>query len=111
MTTPTYATTIDQQIAWATQVGMGVILDLHWNNGGQQNMADRNSITYWSSVAARYKNNAWVMFEVCIPVTMVIFACLTFILQLYNEPHDVSWSQWLNGDSTYAGMQEMYLKI
>jgi len=85
-----YAATIDQQIAWATQVGMGVILDLHWNNGGQQNMADRNSITFWSQVAARYKNNAWVMFE------------------LYNEPHDITWSQWLSGDATFAGMQNMY---
>lgn len=30
------------------------------------------------------------------------------MFELYNEPHDVSWSQWLNGDGTYAGMQEMY---
>jgi len=85
-----YAATIDQQIAWVRQLDMGVILDLHWNNGAQQNMADRNSITFWSQVAARYKNNPWVMFE------------------LYNEPHDVTWSQWLNGDATYAGMQNMY---
>lgn len=86
----TYQTNINQQITWATAAGMGVILDLHWNNGGQQNMADRNSITFWSQVASMYKSNAWVMFE------------------LYNEPHDVSWSQWRNGDGTYAGMQEMY---
>lgn len=85
-----YAATIDQQIAWVRSLGMGVILDLHWNNGQQQNMADRNSITFWSQVGARYKNNLWVIFE------------------LYNEPHDVSWSQWLRGDATYAGMQEMY---
>jgi hypothetical protein len=85
-----YATTIDQQITWINQLNMGVILDLHWNNGGQQNMADRNSITFWTSVATRYKSNPWVMFE------------------LYNEPHDVSWSVWLNGDNTYAGMQQMY---
>lgn len=88
--TTTYATTIDQQVSWVTGLGMGIILDLHWNNGGQQNMADRNSITFWSQVATRYKSNPWVIFE------------------LYNEPHDVSWSQWLNGDATYAGMQEMY---
>jgi endoglucanase len=85
-----YAATIDQQIAWVRQLNMGVILDLHWNNGGQQKMADRKSISFWSQVAARYKNNDWVMFE------------------LYNEPHDVSWDQWLNGDSEYAGMQNMY---
>jgi aryl-phospho-beta-D-glucosidase BglC (GH1 family) len=88
-----YQSTIDQQVTWATAAGMGVILDLHWNQGGQQNMADRNSITFWTQVAGKYKNNAWVMFE------------------LYNEPHDVSWSQWLNGDATYAGMQEMYTAI
>jgi len=91
--TPAYATTIDQQITWITSLGMGVILDLHWNNGGQQNMADRKSITFWSAVAARYKNQPWIMFE------------------LYNEPHDVSWSQWLNGDATYAGMQELYAAV
>lgn len=85
-----YAATIDQQITWVRQLNMGVILDLHWNNGGQQKMADRKSITFWGQVAARYKNNDWVMFE------------------LYNEPHDVSWAQWLNGDSEYAGMQNMY---
>jgi hypothetical protein len=28
--------------------------------------------------------------------------------QLYNEPEGISWSQWLKGDSTYAGMQELY---
>lgn len=85
-----YAATIDQQIAWVTQLGMGVILDLHWNQGAQQNMADKNSITFWKSVATRYKSNAWIMFE------------------LYNEPKDISWDQWRNGDSTYAGMQNMY---
>lgn len=85
-----YAVTIDQQITWIRQLNMGVILDLHWNNGAQQNMADRNSITFWKSVATRYKGNAWVMFE------------------LYNEPRDISWDQWRNGDSSYAGMQNMY---
>jgi hypothetical protein len=85
-----YAATIDQQILWVNQLGMGVILDLHWNNGAQQNMADRNSITFWKSVATRYKANAWVMFE------------------LYNEPRDISWDQWRNGDASYAGMQNMY---
>lgn len=93
LNTPAYATTIDQQITWITTLGMGVILDLHWNNGGQQNMADRRSITFWNAVATRYKSQPWVMFE------------------LYNEPHDVSWSQWLNGDGTYAGMQEMYAAV
>jgi endoglucanase len=87
---PSYAATIDQQIKWVRELGMGVILDLHWNRGSQQNMADRNSITFWKSVATRYMSNLWVMFE------------------LYNEPKDISWDQWRNGDSEYAGMQTMY---
>jgi hypothetical protein len=90
---PSYAATIDQQIAWVRQLNMGIILDLHWNDGKQQNMADRNSITFWKSVATRYKSNPWVMFE------------------LYNEPRDISWDQWRNGDSKWAGMQEMYAAI
>lgn len=92
-TASSYAATIDQQYKWARDAGLGLIFDLHWNNGGQQNMADRNSITFWTQFANKYKNNDYVMFE------------------LYNEPHDVSWSQWLSGDSQYAGMQEMYNAI
>ena len=42
-------------------------------------MADANSLTFWSEVAARYKDDGRVMFE------------------LYNEPHDVSWDVWKSG--------------
>lgn len=87
----TYQALVVQQATWINSLGMGVIFDLHWNNGGQQNMADLNSITFWSQMATTFKSNSWVIFE------------------LYNEPHDVSWSVWLSGDgSSYAGMQQMY---
>jgi len=85
-----YAATIDQQITWIRGLDMGVILDLHWNRGAQQNMADAQSINFWRSVATRYKSNPWVMFE------------------LYNEPRDISWDVWLNGNSEWAGMQQLY---
>lgn len=96
-----YPATIDQQVAWIKQAGMYVIIDLHWSDtgnlglaGAQQLMADSNSVTFWSQVAARYKNDPSVLFE------------------LYNEPHDVAWSVWLNGGSsgsfTVAGMQQLY---
>lgn len=86
-----YQNTVNQQVTWITSnLGLGCILDLHWNNGGQQNMADRKSITFWASVAAKFKGNLKVIFE------------------LYNEPHDVSWSVWKSGDGSYAGMQELY---
>lgn len=79
-------------------------LDLHWSgtyggtsatapcsggnswgtSNGQQDMPDWNSVTFWGLVAntAWIKNNPAVMFD------------------LYNEPHDVSWSVWRNGGST-----------
>jgi hypothetical protein len=58
-------------------------------------MADANSITFWSQVAAIYKNDGRVLFE------------------LYNEPHDVTWGTWLSGGTTSggwkaAGMQQLY---
>lgn len=100
---PGYPATVDQAIGWAHQAALDVILDLHWSdkgdlsnqNPGQQKMADQNSIAFWKEVASKYKDDGRVMFE------------------LYNEPHDVSWSTWLSGgDSgdgfTAVGMQALY---
>ena len=104
----TYAATVDQAVQWAEEAGMDVIIDLHWSDAGvlggcvqtpsqgcQQLMADTNSITFWSQVAAVYKNDGRVLFE------------------LYNEPHDVSWGTWKSGGMTSqgwtaAGMQQLY---
>jgi hypothetical protein len=98
-----YAGRVDTAIGWAHDAGMDVILDLHWSdagmlgsctNGCQQVMADENSLTFWSAVATRYKDDGRVLFE------------------LYNEPHDVGWPVWKSGGSagewTVAGMQQLY---
>jgi endoglucanase len=101
-----YATLVDNAVAWAEAAGMDVILDLHWSDAGvlggcapnlgcQQVMADANSITFWTEVATRYKNDGHVLFE------------------LYNEPHDVVWKIWQSGGATNdgfiaAGMQQLY---
>lgn len=104
---PAYRQTVLQSVEWAKAAGMDVILDLHWSDRGdektvkpdQQNMADRNSVTFWKSVAETYKDDGRVLFE------------------LYNEPHDISWDVWLNGGTaavrdgtsfTAVGMQELY---
>src|SRR5438477_5861776 len=65
------------------------------NLGCQQLLADANSITFWSEVAARYKGDGRVLFE------------------LYNEPNGVAWPVWQNGGATpegwtAAGMQQLY---
>ncbi|MEP7120882.1 MAG: cellulase family glycosylhydrolase [Byssovorax sp.] len=98
-----YAGNVDQAVQQARQLGLDVILDLHWSDKGnlqeanpnQQRMADQNSITFWSEVAAKYKSDGRVLFE------------------LYNEPHDVPWDVWRSGGAsgdgfTAAGMQQLY---
>lgn len=99
-----YAPLVDTVVGWAESAGMDVILDLHWSDTGklgscqtqncQQLMADDNSVTFWSEVAARYRSDGRVQFE------------------LYNEPHDVSWEVWKSGGMAggfhAAGMQELY---
>lgn len=97
-----YRNNVANVVKEARAAGLIVILDLHWSDQGnlanarpgQQCMADQNSITFWKQVAERYKSNPNVWFE------------------LYNEPHDISWSTWLNGGSACGyqtvGMQQLY---
>jgi endoglucanase len=72
--------------------GLYVIIDLHWNAPGtaraldQQFHADADhSPAFWRSVAATFKGDPAVLFD------------------LYNEPHDVSWRCWRDGCATPAG--------
>src|SRR5204863_6439522 len=81
-----YPRLVDRVIRSITSRGMLALIDLHWNTrlpclpASQQRMADDpGSIQFWTSVAARYRRNPLVAF------------------QLYNEPHDISWQQWRDG--------------
>lgn len=83
-----YQTFIDNVVAAASAQNAYVELDLHWSGSGnwgssvnvkQQNMPDDHSADFWKDVAARYKNNPAVLFD------------------LYNEPKGDSWSIWKNG--------------
>lgn len=90
-----YQANIDQAVQWAHQAGLDVILDLHWSDRGdmnnsdvkQQRMADQNSVKFWQGVAAKYKDDNHVLFE------------------LYNEPHDVPFNVWRNGGDSGEGYQ------
>jgi len=80
--------------------GIVAILDLHWNAPGaaratgQQQMPDKShSIAFWRSVAATFRTNRSVVFD------------------LYNEPHDVSWQCWRDGCGPWAGMQQLVTAI
>ena len=111
---PNYQILIDEIVSYCQANNAYALLDLHWSgkqtgntspcgtgwgndaNTKQQYMPDDNSVTFWSSVAARYANNSAVLFD------------------LYNEPYDYSgggWNIWRNGgtEATYGfhtpGMQ------
>jgi endoglucanase len=103
--TDNYQATVKQQVSWIQSLGMDVILDLHWSVGGsldnkadQYNMADNQSVTFWTQVATTYKANTGVLFE------------------LYNEPRNIDWNIWQNGGMTSddrgsyqaVGMQKLY---
>ncbi len=64
--------------------GLYVILDLHWDHGGQSTLPDpRLAPRFWSSVARALRSDHRVLFD------------------LYNEPHDVTWQAW------HASMQRL----
>ncbi|WP_420421430.1 glycoside hydrolase family 5 protein [Simkania sp.] len=86
-----YKQIIDAIIYYCTQHDIAVILDLHWTDShGQPPMADRNSIKFWTEVATAYKDFGTVMFE------------------LFNELFNIDQNTWLNGNTEYAGYQELY---
>ena len=67
----TYMTAIRTEVALIHQAGMMVILDLHWSAPGayaavgQQPMPDADhSIGFWSSVAAAFRDDPGVLFDV-----------------------------------------------
>jgi len=88
---PLYQAYVDRAVQWALQEGLAVILDLHWTSSkGQTQMADTQSITFWKEVAAKYGADSRIFFE------------------LFNEPYGIDATTWLNGNGTYAGMQQLY---
>jgi hypothetical protein len=110
---PGYESEVDKVVGWITSLGMVALLDLHTNTiggcqtGSQHNMADEaQSPTFLSDLAARYGNPSSPEYS-----PLVAF-------DLYNEPHDISASVWLNGGATTdastgiayeaAGMQQLY---
>lgn len=96
-----YRTAVKGYVRRLERHGQLVVLELHISAPGdelaldQQVMADADhSPTFWRKVAATFKDDHAVLFE------------------LFNEPHDISWRCWLRGCVTSegwraAGMKEM----
>ena len=96
-----YQNAIVNYVNEVNAAGMVAILDLHWGAPGaqlatsQEQMPDASHApAFWTSVAGTFAHTPGVMFD------------------LFNEPHDVSWSCWLNGcymanGVQVAGMQQL----
>jgi endoglucanase len=87
-----YRAAIRAFVARLNEVGLYVVLDLHWNAPGraratsQQPMADADHApAFWSSVARTFAADPAVIFD------------------LYNEPNGISWQCWREGCVLPAG--------
>lgn len=90
-----YRAQVAAYVARLHRAGLYVILDLHWNAPGggvatgQQPLLDRDhSPAFWRSVARVFRSDR------------------ALVLDLYNEPHGVSWRCWRDGCGAWAGMQQ-----
>ncbi len=96
-----YRNAIASYVSELNAAGLVAILDLHWGAPGsqlatgQEQMPDADHApAFWASVAGTFAHTPGVVFD------------------LFNEPHDVSWSCWLNGctltnGTAVAGMQQL----
>ncbi len=95
-----YLNKLDQVVRQANAAGLYVVLDLHDTvqggspYGKDATLPKTEDVTYWKIIAAHYKNNPMVLFDV------------------YNEPKYQSWDSWLHGGgtvngATVVGMQDL----
>ena len=91
---PAYRRGVAAYVSHLHAAGLIVILELHFNAPGalpakgQQVMPDADHTpAFWTSVARTFRHDR------------------ALILDLYNEPHDISWRCWRDGCRTADGWQ------
>jgi len=86
-----YLNKLDQVVQQANAAGLYVVLDLHDTGQGgspygkDATLPKTEDVSYWKTIAAHYKDNPMVMFDV------------------YNEPKYHDWDTWLHGGGTVNG--------
>lgn len=96
-----YRAWLDNAVTTITDAGLSVILDLHWTAPlsetatRQAHMPDGHSLTFWTGVAARYKDSARVLYDA------------------FNEPVGISngdseqnWACWRDGGAACPGLTD-----
>lgn len=68
---------IDPAVTWANALNMYIIIDWHYIGNIAAGDIKDDSENFWAVIAARYKDNPGVIFELC------------------NEPTDITPEQWL----------------
>lgn len=110
-----YQKAIADYVANLHKNGFFVILDLHRNapgtaksNQDQEPMADRDhSIAFWSQVAAAYKNDSSVAFDLFNEPFLMNSATTTAAWQCWRDGGCIERSANGGGSFAVAGMQEM----
>ncbi len=81
-----YRALVQQIVDFCAEHEAYILLDLHWSNAGewgenlgQHRHVDKNSAVFWKDVAQTYRDHPAVLFD------------------LYNEPHNLTWDEWLKG--------------
>jgi hypothetical protein len=93
---PAYLKMVDQEVNWARQEGMNILLVLQYEGTSQQPLPTQNSVRFWNFMSIHYRHASWVFFDV------------------FNEPkhpdgltEQQAWPIWQNGGDGYVGMQEL----
>jgi len=87
----TFIQQLDTIVQEANAAGLYVVLNLHDDGkagspyGDTADLPKTEDNTFWQAMALHYAANPMVLFD------------------LYNEPKDTSWSQWLNGGGNIGG--------
>ena len=75
-----YRELVDKLVDYANERGCYVVLDLHCFKAPTE-----EHVAFWRDCAKRYANRPGVLFD------------------LFNEPHGISWNEWLNGGELKDG--------
>lgn len=87
---PGYMPLLDSVIQQANQAGLYVILANFEDSQamGGNSVLDQQGLDFWKFIAAHYSSNTMVLYD------------------LINEPHNISYQEWLNGGGAVVGMAQ-----